>query len=132
SGPRHSSMPESAIASGLVDLAVTVEAMPEQLAAYLRSFDIVDKTVESDERAEATRRAICAILLDQTGHDFSGYKTRTFYRRLERRMQVLQIPSLEAYSGRLRQDAGEVNTLFRYLFFGVTNFCRDTNAFNPP
>src|SRR5215469_13161492 len=72
---------------------------------------------------------ICAILLDQTGHDFSGYKTRTFYRRIERRMQVLQIPSLEAYADRLRQDASEINTLFRDLLIGVTNFFRDTKAF---
>src|SRR5262249_44163526 len=129
SGPRHSSMPESAIASGLVDVAVAVESMPEQLVAYVRSFDILDKEVDKDEEAEATRRAICAILFDQTGHDFSGYKTRTFYRRIERRMQVLQITSLAAYAERLRQDAGEVNTLFRDLLIGVTNFFRDAKAF---
>src|SRR5262245_59827172 len=129
SGPRHSSMPESAIASGLVDLAVSVESMPEQLAAYVRNFDILDKEVEKDEGAKTTRRAICALLLDQTGHDFSGYKTRTFYRRIERRMQVLQISSLEAYADRLRQDPGEVNTLFRDLLIGVTTLFRDANAF---
>ena len=129
SGPRHSSMPESAIASGLVDLAVPVETMPAQLAGYVRSFDILDKEVDKDDGAETTRNEICAILLDQTGHDFSGYKTRTFYRRIERRMQVLQVPSLEAYADRLRQDAGEVNTLFRDLLIGVTNFFRDTKAF---
>src|SRR5215468_4026506 len=129
SGPRHASMPESAIASGLVDLAVPVETMPAQLAGYVRSFDILDKEVDKDDRAEATRKAICAILFDQTGHDFSGYKTRTFYRRIERRMQVLQIPSLEAYADRLRQDASEINTLFRDLLIGVTNFFRDTKAF---
>src|SRR5499427_9097231 len=94
SGPRHASMPESAIASGLVDLAVPVETMPEQLAAYLRSFDILDKEVDKEAGAETSRKAICEILLDHTGHDFSGYKTRTFYRRIERRMQILQIPSL--------------------------------------
>src|SRR5262249_54189219 len=129
SGPRHASMPESAIASGLVDVAVPVETMPEQLIAYARSFDILDKEVAKDAQAETTRCAICAILLDQTGHDFSGYKTRTFYRRIERRMQVLQIPSLAAYAERLRQDAGEVNTLFRDLLIGVTNFFRDAKAF---
>jgi two-component system CheB/CheR fusion protein len=129
SGPRHSSMPESAIASGLVDLAVPVETMPAQLAGYVRSFDILDKELDKDDQAETTRRVICAILLDQTGHDFSGYKTRTFYRRIERRMQVLQIASLEAYADRLRQDPGEVNTLFRDLLIGVTNFFRDTKAF---
>jgi CheB methylesterase len=60
SGPRHASMPESAIASGLVDVAVPVETMPEQLVAYVRSFDILDKEADKDERAEATRKAICA------------------------------------------------------------------------
>jgi two-component system CheB/CheR fusion protein len=129
SGPRHSSMPESAIASGLVDLAVPVESMPAQLVAYVRSFDILDKEVDKDEEAETIRRAICAILLNQTGHDFSGYKTRTFYRRIERRMQILQIESLAAYADRLRQEGGEVNTLFRDLLIGVTNFFRDSKAF---
>jgi two-component system, chemotaxis family, CheB/CheR fusion protein len=129
SGPRHASMPESAIASGLVDLAVPVESMPAQLVAYVSSFDILDKEVDKDEEAEKTRRVICAILLDQTGHDFTGYKTRTFYRRLECRMQVLQITSLADYAERLRQDASEVNTLFRDLLIGVTNFFRDAKAF---
>src|SRR5262245_1972295 len=129
SGPRHTSMPASAIASGLVDLAVSVEEMPAQLAGYVHSFDILDKAVENDEQAEASRKAICALLLEQTGHDFSGYKTRTFYRRLERRMQVLQIPSLEGYAARLREEPGEVNTLFRDLLIGVTNFFRDAKAF---
>src|SRR5262249_12064332 len=122
SGPRHASMPESAIASGLVDLAVPVETMPAQLAGYVRSFDILDKEVDKDDQAETTRKAICAVLLDQTGHDFSGYKTRTFYRRIERRMQVLQIHSLEAYADRLRQDPGGAKTLFPDLPFAVTNF----------
>jgi two-component system, chemotaxis family, CheB/CheR fusion protein len=129
SGPRHSSMPESAIASGLVDLAVPVETMPKQLVAYVRNFDILDKKIDKDEQADATRNAICTILLDQTGHDFSGYKARTFYRRIERRMQVLQILSLAAYADRLRQDPGEANTLFRDLLISVTNFFRDAKAF---
>ena len=129
SGPRHASMPESAIASGLVDLAVPVETMPEQLASYLRSFDILDKEVDKEGGAETSRKAICALLLDHSGHDFSGYKTRTFYRRIERRMQILQIPALPAYVDRLREDPGEVNTLFRDLLIGVTNFFRDTKAF---
>jgi two-component system CheB/CheR fusion protein len=129
SGPQHSSMPDSAIGSGLVDLAVPVAAMPEKLLAYLRSFDIIDKAATRDDDVEAIRNAICTILLDQTGHDFTGYKTKTFYRRIERRMQVLQIDSLQAYADRLRDDAGEVTTLFRDLLIGVTNFFRDANAF---
>jgi two-component system CheB/CheR fusion protein len=129
SGPQHSSMPDSAIGSGLVDLAVPVAAMPEKLLAYLQSFGLLHKVVAKDSDVEAIRKSICATLLDHTGHDFSDYKTKTFDRRLERRMQVLQITSLEAYAKRLRDDAGEVTTLFRDLLIGVTNFFRDANAF---
>src|SRR5262245_14497775 len=128
-GPRHSSMPESAIATGVVDLAVPVEDMPKHLIAYVRSFGIIDKSVDQDDEAEEIRRAICAILHEQTGHDFSGYKTRTFYRRLERRMQVLQITSLKAYAEFLRENPNEVDILFRDLLIGVTNFFRDVKAF---
>jgi two-component system CheB/CheR fusion protein len=128
-GPRHSSMPESAIASGLVDLAVPVETMPAQLVAYARSFDILDQELDKADQADAVRREICAILQEQTGHDFSGYKTRTFYRRVERRMQVLQVRALDAYVGHLRQNPAEVDRLFRDLLIGVTNFFRDAKAF---
>jgi two-component system, chemotaxis family, CheB/CheR fusion protein len=130
SGPRHSGMPESAIASGLVDLAVPVEQMPEKLVTYGRSFDILGKELGKDDEQEAMRQAIWALLVDQTGHDFSGYKARTFHRRVERRMQVRQIHSLRAYVEHLRHDPGEVATLFRDLLIGVTNFFRDARAFD--
>jgi two-component system CheB/CheR fusion protein len=128
-GPRHPSMPESAIATGLVDIAVPVETMPAQLVAYAHGFDILEKEIEKDERAETIRREICGILQEQSGHDFSGYKTRTFYRRVERRMQVLQVRSLDAYVAHLRQNPNEVDRLFRDLLIGVTNCFRDAKAF---
>src|SRR5262249_56083175 len=36
---------------------------------------------------------------------------------------------LSAYGEHLRNDPGEVNTLFRDLLIGVTNFFRDAKAF---
>src|SRR5262249_44761456 len=129
SGPKHSGMPDSAIATGIVDIVAAVDAIPQHLIGYVRSFETLDKAVEKGEGVEAIGRAICTILHDRTGHDFSGYKTRTFYRRIERRMQVLQIPSLNAYVEHLRQSSSEVDRLFRDLLIGVTNFFRDANAF---
>ena len=46
---------------------------------------------------------IYGILRNQIGHDFSGYKTKTFMRRVQRRMQVMQLDDLEAYVERLRK-----------------------------
>ena len=51
-------------------------------------------------------------------------------RRVQRRMQVLQIDNVPEFIERLRKDAGEVETLlFQDLLIGVTNFFRDPEAF---
>ena len=83
----------------------------------------------AEERAEAARREICTILRGQVGHDFTGYKEKTFLRRVQRRMQVVQLVELPAYIDRLRHDREEVNLLFRDLLIGVTTFFRDPEAF---
>lgn len=135
SAPRHSSMPTSAIATGLVDLVLPVEAIPDKLVAYAAGFAAVADLTPSPhdgsetQRLAEARNAICTILRNQVGHDFGGYKERTFMRRVQRRMQVLQLDSLEPYIGRLRQDPDEVSLLFRDLLIGVTEFFRDADAF---
>ena len=73
--------------------------------------------------------AIYGILQNQIGHDFSGYKERSFQRRVRHRMQVLQITSLRRYVAKLREEPDEVTLLFRDLLIGVTNFFRDPGAF---
>lgn len=133
--PQHGGMPSSAIATGLVDLIVPVEEIAGKLVAYLRSFQPTAHLVPKDEdqpapmEASAARRQICAILRDQVGHDFSGYKEKTFLRRVQRRMQVVQIEHVTRYIERLRHDPDEVTLLFRDLLIGVTSFFRDPEAF---
>ncbi len=71
--------------------------MGEKLVAYVDSFVATTTLVggvtgrTAEERAEAARREICAILRGQVGHDFTGYKEKTFLRRVQRRMQVVQL-----------------------------------------
>jgi two-component system CheB/CheR fusion protein len=130
SGPLHDSMPEAAIASGVIDLALPVEAIAERLIEYGRSFSDFEQIVDAagDDAAKGYE-AIYQILLKQVGHDFSGYKSRTFHRRVRRRMQVLLLSELGDYVKRLRAEANEVNLLFRDLLIGVTDFFRDKDAF---
>ncbi len=134
-GPQHPDMPDAAISSGLIDFAIPVEDMGAKLVEFVRGNDlfeqIIDDGAESsdDPTIGQSLPEIYAILRNQIGHDFSGYKTRTFIRRVQRRMQVTQLATIDAYVERLRQEPPEVGALFRDLLINVTNFFRDENAF---
>ncbi|MBR0753843.1 PAS domain-containing protein [Bradyrhizobium jicamae] len=135
-GPGQPDMPESAIATGFVDFAIPVEAMGEKLVQFARGNQLIESLVETAQDGDedsAAREAlphIYAILRSQIGHDFSGYKVRTFARRVARRMQVSQLNTIDAYLELLRKDPHEVNALFRDLLINVTNFFRDADAFD--
>lgn len=73
--------------------------------------------------------AITQILAQATGHDFSHYKQTTLQRRIDFRMQLLHLNSLDSYQVRLQQDHGEVEQLFQDLLIRVTEFFRDREAF---
>ncbi|MDX3977462.1 CheR family methyltransferase [Shinella sp.] len=133
-GPRNPDMPQSAISSGLIDLAIPAEEMGRKLDAFARGFDLLPEPDEADKETksqdlEEARQSIYSILRSQSGHDFSGYKTKTFLRRVRRRMQVKQLETIDAYVACLRQDPDEVSRLFSDLLINVTNFFRDTDAF---
>ncbi len=135
SGPSHSEMPVSAISTGFVDFAVPADEMGGKLAEFARSLQTLGVAAdqsdpkEADAAVEAACEEISAIVRSQLGHDFSGYKPKTFLRRIQRRMLVLQLDTLQAYVEHLRQDPAEVSTLFRNLLINVTSFFRDADAF---
>jgi len=125
-------MPSSAAATGLVDEVVPVERMPARLLAYEQHLsDIGDRKAPDGTRLDAVEHLtqICALLRARLGHDFSAYKENTVIRRVQRRMQVLQIDSVPEYIDRLRQDRSQLDLLFRDLLIGVTQFFREPAAF---
>jgi two-component system, chemotaxis family, CheB/CheR fusion protein len=135
-GPGHPEMPKSAIATGYVDFALPASEMGEKLVEFAGGGDVLDSlkldpAASSREAAiDEARTEICSIIRHQLGHDFTGYKTRTFLRRVQRRMQVRQAANLDTYVEMLRQDAQEVSVLFRDLLINVTSFFRDAEAFD--
>ena len=68
-------------------------------------------------------------LRSHTGHDFSQYKKSTIGRRIERRMSMHNITSLEVYARYLRERPEEIGKLFKELLINVTSFFRDPEAF---
>ena len=132
-GPGHPSMPDSAISAGFVDLAIPVGDMGTRLMGFARSIFLRDGSAEEASQPDASSshawQDIYTILRDQLGHDFSGYKTKTFRRRAQRRMQVRELASVEDYVRQLRQEPQEVGALFRDLLINVTDFFRDADCF---
>jgi two-component system, chemotaxis family, CheB/CheR fusion protein len=127
-----SGMPQSAAATGFVDEVLPVEEMPAKLLHYQRHLRSVASKKDSDgtrgDTAEHLAK-ISALLRTKLGHDFSKYKEKTMARRIQRRMQVLQIDSVPAYIARLKEEPFQLELLFRELLIGVTEFFRDPNSF---
>ncbi|HEX5509604.1 MAG TPA: chemotaxis protein CheB, partial [Pseudolabrys sp.] len=127
-----SGMPQSAAATGLVDEVMPVADMPAKLLDYQNHLRNVagrksDDGIRADAADHLTR--ITALLRARVGHDFSKYKEKTMIRRIQRRMQVLQIDTVQDYVTRIREDPHQVELLFRELLIGVTQFFRDPDAF---
>ena len=124
-------MPQSAIATGMVDYQLPPADMPARLIAYFKHAfgpSRVPAVVDTPQ-VESALKKIFVLLRAQTGHDFSEYKPSTVNRRVERRMAVHQIDGVESYVRFLQQTPAEVEALFRDLLIGVTNFFRDPEAF---
>ncbi|WP_243358182.1 chemotaxis protein CheB [Fundidesulfovibrio terrae] len=138
-GAKFKDMPRSAISSGLVDFVLLAGDMPAKLLALAHARPAHPPEGEAgtgsarDHTGEGGRKALLGRIFQlvrlKTGHDFSQYKFSTILRRIERRMVLHHIGSLEEYVGFLVQQAGEVQTLFEEFLIGVTGFFRDPEAF---
>lgn len=131
-GAEYDGMMRSAVSTGLVDFVLPVEEIPGKIADYFRHLvDVGGKKGPDGVLTEAadSLMQICALLRARTGHDFSGYKDKTIARRVQRRMQVLQISEVPEFIQRLRKDPQEVDALLQDLLIGVTNFFRDKKSY---
>ncbi|GAB4214756.1 MAG: chemotaxis protein CheB [Rhodoferax sp.] len=130
-------MPRSVIATGLVDAILPVEQIGARLMAHITNQPIVKAAVTLESHAsplqtlspEAALSGILHLLLQVGGIDFQEYKSGTVMRRIERRMNVRQVTSLDSYLDLLSDDRNEVMTLRRELLIPVTSFFRDPEAF---
>ena len=62
--------------------------------------------------------------------DFTHYKRTTIRRRIERRMMLRRIESLDEYRELLDRDPGELAALYQDFLIRVTEFFRDPTAFD--
>ncbi|HEY8101139.1 MAG TPA: chemotaxis protein CheB [Burkholderiaceae bacterium] len=123
---KFDAMPKSAINAGLADIVAPPEELPARIVNYLQQRHAgEDETQTLGSDSQKALEQVMIQLRAHTGNDFSLYKTNTLYRRIERRMALHQIPTLQKYVDYLSANSQEVDLLFKELLIGVTNFFRD-------
>lgn len=126
---KFDSMPLSTQATGCVDHA----ASPRDLARVLCGLPPLDPPGLADEdialSEDPAMDSLLRRLRDNFGIDFSLYKMTTVTRRVQRRLDLVHKPSLDAYVAQLHEDPAELNALYQDLLIGVTQFFRDPEAF---
>jgi two-component system CheB/CheR fusion protein len=128
----YGGMPESAIGTGIVDYVLPPEKMAETLVNYVRqSGRVVVRPPEKEkEEPKNLLQKVIGVVRAQTGVDFSLYKTNTIIRRIEKRMAMHQIQTMEDYLIYLKSSPHEVSSLLKEILIRVTNFFRDVQAFD--
>lgn len=123
-------MPNSAIASGYVDKSLPPEFMCEEIFQYVGLPKAEAFSGQSNEEENAPfLMDILAMVKEYTSFDFSSYKVQTLHRRLQKRINQLEIDTFREYLHYLRNNPDEIKTLANEFLIGVTRFFRDTEAF---
>lgn len=84
---------------------------------------------ETDTMDQSPYSQIFSFLNTHYSIDFSHYKVNSVHRRIERRMNQLQIKAVPEYLDQLQKNQGELEALYRDLLIGVTAFFRDADVY---
>lgn len=122
-------MPNSAIASGHIDLILPPEIIGEELVEYAKEAPLVRTLNEQNQQNELVLKDILAQVQKVTRHDFNYYKRPTLFRRMAKRMSEVGLGSLEEYREYLKNHEDELKMLDKEFLINVTKFFRDGEAF---
>ena len=127
----YASMPNAAIATGLVDVVLPTRELAAKLMEFSRQVPRLPFDAESlDEQEWDIVQKILEQVQRRTKHDFSQYKRSTVLRRIRRRLLLKNHATLESYLEYMRSHSAESFALMNDLLIGVTNFFRDHEAWD--
>ncbi len=115
-------MPSSAIDAGVVSGIYPPDEMPVALSRFF------DRATEGADDVATGVSGLFAEIRKRHDIDFSSYKTKTIFRRIDRRAEAAQLDR-EAYLARALKDPAEVDQLVTDFLVTVTRFFRDEDAF---
>lgn len=122
----YSSMPASAIATGVIDYVLEPEEMPQAIEDYINTQEELMANNADDEK---NANAILAYIKEHSPLDFAEYKLPTILRRIKRRASFNNCTNLTKYLEFLKITPEEVEALTKEFLISVTSFFRDKEAF---
>ncbi|MEO5696191.1 MAG: chemotaxis protein CheB, partial [Burkholderiaceae bacterium] len=132
---RFNSMARAALEIDAADLQLPPREIAHALARIGRH-NASEKPAPAAPDADApadgdeSLRQIFRLLRSACQVDFSHYKRGTIDRRLERRMVMRQLGTVQEYLEQLRTDPVEVQALCRDFLINVTSFFRDPHSYD--
>ncbi|MHA7056984.1 CheR family methyltransferase [Aquimarina sp. M1] len=122
----HKNMPTAAIETGKVDAALPPEQMFDEIIQFINN----SKAIASSENKKSAVDAIFDLLEKRSGTDFSMYKPTTIMRRINHRIKTLQLSTILEFYELIKENPRELDILFDTVLIGVTEFFRDSEAFD--
>ncbi|MBD2111386.1 MULTISPECIES: chemotaxis protein CheB [Cyanophyceae] len=126
---RYDSMPNTAVATGDVDFVLPPEAIAAELVNISRSPLLTVSEPLQGVKADDALTTIFALLRKTKGVDFTHYKSKTIDRRMQRRMLLYKLDTLQDYAQYLQEHPAEVQALHDEILIHVTSFFRDPDTF---
>ncbi|HZD43197.1 MAG TPA: CheR family methyltransferase, partial [Methanomicrobiales archaeon] len=121
-----SGMPQSAIATGLVDYIAPAGDLPRLLTGYGEFIGKIPAAkMPTPEANQPALFRIFSLIRSRTGLDFTSYDRTMADRRIHRRMGVHHVTSMEQYIEDLETNPAEIEALARELLTGGSRFFRN-------
>ncbi|MBU0720629.1 PAS domain S-box protein [bacterium] len=117
-------MPQSAIEAKVVDYILRVKDIAQMLIKFAHAVNegtYYTEDIPFDE--------IRKLLRTEKQLDLFKYKDETVLRRIQKRIEFLNLENLEAYAGYIKKNKKEIEILNREVLIGVTEFFRGEEAF---
>ncbi len=122
---QYKDMPQAAIETGMIDLVLHPAKIFEEISYYIKNHRLIRETHVTKKGVDV----IFELLSKRTGIDFSQYKPNTIMRRMEKRIEILDVKNIAEYYQFIQKMPTELDILFNTVLIGVTEFYRDESAF---
>ncbi|HLP52894.1 MAG TPA: chemotaxis protein CheB, partial [Chitinophagales bacterium] len=126
---KYDSMPQAAIETGKADFILPPDKIAQQVAAIIGNAHKKQGIESIRDVQNHEYEEIIDLLSRETGTDFTNYKLKTLYRRINKRVGDLGLNSLNKYVKYIEKNQTEIEELFYSVLIGVTSFFREPAVF---